>query len=525
MNIDELKFHSIKQTTVNGTSPLTLSNPTGDNLIEYSITGNIVQDGTPTPENPIEIQGVGELVTEGEYLGKYKIPVTITNGEQNHSTDIYLNTPLMKTEVLYSDGTRDVKYRKHVVNIKSTYKAASGNILGISTFTTEQDYGMSREFIFCNIAPNGGSTIVGSCYLNEKNICFVGTSTDTLETLQEKYNDAIVYYRLKTPTTETVTLPNIPTPKAETSQLSIDTTTKPTSVSVIYNKNETKIIDEVVFHKNGVETSIDTLEFNGNYIWNKITQIVLKHTPGTFKASAEGEGIKWKYKNQEVTSSNCNFTIDDSDENIYLLFDKKVKNFTCKLDNNLLLDLSDLNGKITTMLDLTNCANITGDLSNLCGRITYNLSLFNCKNITGDLSDLDGKITNTLDLYNCTNVTGDLSNLGGKITYYLCLSNCPKVTGDLSDLNGNIRYFLNLNNCTNITGIYSGQSYPKTIYLSNTGISASDMDSTLINFANSSVSNGTFTANNMTRTSASDDAVATLAERGWSVKGLTKVET
>lgn len=130
-----------------------------------------------------------------------------------------------------------------------------------------------------------------------------------------------------------------------------------------------------------------------------------------------------------------------------------------------------------------------------------------------------------LDLTNCANITGDLSNLGGKITYYLCLSNCPKVTGDLSDLNGNIRYFLNLNNCTNITGIYSGQSYPKTIYLSNTGISASDMDSTLINFANSSVSNGTFTANSMTRTSASDDAVTTLTERGWSVKGLTKVET
>ena len=50
------------------------------------------------------------------------------------------------------------------------------------------------------------------------------------------------------------------------------------------------------------------------------------------------------------------------------------------------------------------------------------------------------------------------------------------------------------------------------------------MDSTLINFANSSVANGTFTANNMTRTSASDEAVATLTGRGWKVTGLTKVE-
>ena len=50
------------------------------------------------------------------------------------------------------------------------------------------------------------------------------------------------------------------------------------------------------------------------------------------------------------------------------------------------------------------------------------------------------------------------------------------------------------------------------------------MDSTLINFANSSVSNGTFTASNMTRTSASDEAVATLAGKGWEITGLTKVE-
>lgn len=156
-----------------------------------------------------------------------------------------------------------------------------------------------------------------------------------------------------------------------------------------------------------------------------------------------------------------------------------MKVFTCKMDDNLLLDLSDLNGKITSVLDLTNCKNITGDLSDLGGVITYNLSLFNCANITGDLSGLGGKITNTLDLYNCQN----------------------------------------------ITGIYSGHSYPQNVYLSNTGLSASDMDSTLINFANSSVSNGTFVANNMTRTSVSDDAVTTLTERGWSVKGLTKVET
>ena len=158
--------------------------------------------------------------------------------------------------------------------------------------------------------------------------------------------------------------------------------------------------------------------------------------------------------------------------------------------------------KITSVLDLTNCKNITGDLSDLGGVITYNLSLFNCANITGDLSDLSGRIT-----------------------YQLCLSNCSNITGDLVDLGGKITYYLGLSNCQNITGIYSGHSYPQNVYLSNTGLSASDMDSTLIDFANSSVSNGTFVANNMTRTSVPDEAVTILTARGWSVKGLTKVET
>ena len=212
-----------------------------------------------------------------------------------------------------------------------------------------------------------------------------------------------------------------------------------------------KDMDAIKF--NGVD--IGAVKFNGEYVWRKGSVIVLNHSAGTFKASAEGTGLKWKYKEQEVTSGSCNFAIDESDNNVYLMFNKELSKFTCNNDDKLLLDLSDLGGKITNTLNL-----------------------YDCKNITGDLSALGGKITNTLSLYNCSN----------------------------------------------ITGIYSGQSYPKTVYLSNTGLSASDMDSTLINFANSSVANGTFTANNMTRTSASDEAVATLTGRGWKVTGLSKVE-
>ena len=48
------------------------------------------------------------------------------------------------------------------------------------------------------------------------------------------------------------------------------------------------------------------------------------------------------------------------------------------------------------------------------------------------------------------------------------------------------------------------------------------MDANLINFAASGVKSGKFTAASMTRTAASDDAVATLVTNGWTVSGLKK---
>lgn len=44
---------------ISGIPPLTLDS-IGKNTLDYKIYGNSVQDGTPTPENPIEVQSVGD---------------------------------------------------------------------------------------------------------------------------------------------------------------------------------------------------------------------------------------------------------------------------------------------------------------------------------------------------------------------------------------------------------------------------------------------------------------------------------
>lgn len=206
--------------------------------------------------------------------------------------------------------------------------------------------------------------------------------------------------------------------------------------------------------------------------------IIIPHGKGTFKATAEGANIVWKYGTQEIHGNTCNFTLTEDNAQILVSFDGLLTTFTTDSDTRMLLDLSDIGG-----------------------RITYYLSLGGCKNITGDMSELAGRITYLLNLSGCQNITGDLSDLGGRVTYYLNLGGCEK-----------------------ITGVYSGNSYPTTVNLSNTGLTAADMDQTLINFNAGTTKSGTFTATGMTRTAASDDAVAGLTAKGWTVSGLTKIE-
>ena len=226
--------------------------------------------------------------------------------------------------------------------------------------------------------------------------------------------------------------------------------------------------------------------------------IQFRHGKGTFTAAATGTNVVWQYGGQQVQGGSCTFDVK-SDNGLITLECDTIESLTIKNDTTNKMDLSDLGGKIASVLSLESCPNITGDLSDLGGKIASSLNLSSCPNITGDLSDLGGKITNWLSLKGCRNITGDLSDLGSKIAS-----------------------MLNLGYCSNITGVYSGTKYPKTFAVSKTAITSANMDANLINFAASGVKSGTFTATGMKRTAASDNAVATLVTNGWTVSGLTK---
>lgn len=204
--------------------------------------------------------------------------------------------------------------------------------------------------------------------------------------------------------------------------------------------------------------------------------IQFRHGKGTFTATASGTNITWQYGGQQAQGNRCTFDVKSDNGLICMDFDSSITSLTISYDTALKLRLSDLGGRIT-----------------------------------------DG-----LTLSGCSGVTGDLSDLGGNITGGIALNGCPSITGDLSDLGGNIVRTIMLTSCAAITGVYTGTVYPKTFTVSKTSITAADMDANLINFAASGVKSGRFTAASMTRTAASDDAVATLVTNGWTVSGLTK---
>lgn len=70
---------------LSGIPPLSFTSK-GKPLTAWSITGNTVQNGTPTPDNPIMLQGTGDLETVGTKAGQYKIPIL----SANITTNVYL---------------------------------------------------------------------------------------------------------------------------------------------------------------------------------------------------------------------------------------------------------------------------------------------------------------------------------------------------------------------------------------------------------------------------------------------------
>lgn len=256
--------------------PCVLENSVEKPVVDYRIYGNTVQNGTPSPDNPVEIQSVGDLVTDGEYAGKYKIPV-VASTENNvpKTTNIYLDEPLRKigdyADVIdFERGVVERNIKKVVFdgseefkNQNSIYDSEIKTMLCNTEFidALEGNYILSSHFTKIYNAQNAQAkpgTFSKNSLEKYKNYTYYNISNKELNVVQsdstitkvsafrsylsKQYDvgtPVTAYYALAESRTEILTLPQLPTLNG-TTIITTDTEIKPSDIKITYKARKSK---------------------------------------------------------------------------------------------------------------------------------------------------------------------------------------------------------------------------------------------------------------------------------------------
>ena len=165
---------------------------------------------------------------------------------------------------------------------------------------------------------------------------------------------------------------------------------------------------------------------------------------------------------------------------------------------------------------------LTGDIANLKGLTALTSLILNGTNVTGDIANLKGLTALTSLIISETALYGDISNIYFTLTKSkeLNLPLCDNLTGDLASLPNNILFINNRGGKSKFTW---KKGSTRTNILSCNNIYCANIDDMLNDMADmtaSFVSEAVYhKAINLigTRTSASNDAVATLQQKGYTI--------
>lgn len=167
------------------------------------------------------------------------------------TTPIYLPTPLYSGEVLRSDGSREVKWGKIVLTGEekivatgatgTSYRYDFTNIKTISQIKYARKNSKITHFEQCNMPT---IDVVGYDWHGSSFYLMIMTTQSTInkfkDWLKSQYEagtPVTVWYQLATPTTETVTVPQIPTLNG-TTVIDVDTSVKPTEMYTKYKSSK-----------------------------------------------------------------------------------------------------------------------------------------------------------------------------------------------------------------------------------------------------------------------------------------------
>lgn len=165
--------------------------------------------------------------------------------------EISISSASTTTPIYLGEVPTTRKIRKATVNITGTVNLSNGNKGGVHQFSEASLYAVQGPG-YCDIALYDiARRTTGMFYVNQQNAIFVGDSTDTLETLKEKWNGATFWYVLAEPETGVVNEPlckigdyadtlsksqagvSIPTNNGSTT-VDVNTTVKPSEVYIKY---------------------------------------------------------------------------------------------------------------------------------------------------------------------------------------------------------------------------------------------------------------------------------------------------
>ena len=198
--------------------PLTLTDCMDSDIVSLSVAGNAVQDGTPSPDAPVEVVGVGDKT---EPYG-YRVPIECDTGD---TVNIYTDKPLYgiddytdsitldfeKKKAVRTDKTREIilstmgVYRKceNVIRfavVLSSYKGARMMCDGLQCLAEgKQAFTGNFECLFMHDSLNT------RCYFSLNKTRIGAEDTDTDSQLIEKANAYLAdnpitaYYKLGTP--------------------------------------------------------------------------------------------------------------------------------------------------------------------------------------------------------------------------------------------------------------------------------------------------------------------------------------
>lgn len=242
--------------SVSGVPPLTL-NLIGKPIISYKIYGNSVQNGTPTYESPIEVKNVGELVTEGEFSGKYEIPVVTKSGNNEVRTSIFLDESLMKignyADYIATESGKFIRNSQKIVFDGTENWIMNSNrtctcLVGLpylgdfsqrlqikcTHFSVVEQGDMYSENIDTGVA--FGARAADRICIRIKDYK-LSDYVDFFKTEYAKGTPVTVYYPLAEPIEESTEFPEIPTFKGTTT-IETDTEILPSNMEITYKSKK-----------------------------------------------------------------------------------------------------------------------------------------------------------------------------------------------------------------------------------------------------------------------------------------------